>query len=126
MRYIRDQLNFHLFTLNLPLDTLIQTFIHFLKIASCLIKRRCLRNVDRAHFLSHRKVMQFPDNFTYIPIKTSLPYKIDDIDDQQDKYKDTAIGKKYSPDDKKIAAYNQNCANELFFFIIQRMFIFCF
>ena len=42
--------------------------------------------------------MQFPDNFTYIPIKTSLPYKIDDIDDQQDKYKDTAIGKKYSPD----------------------------
>ena len=70
--------------------------------------------------------MQFPDNFTYIPIKTSLPYKIDDIDDQQDKYKDTAIGKKYSPDDKKIAAYNQNCANELFFFTIQRMFIFCF
>ena len=35
--------------------------------------------------------MQFPDNFTYIPIKTSLPYKIDDIDDQQDKYKDMGI-----------------------------------
>ena len=47
--------------------------------------------------------MQFSDNCTYIPIKTSLLYKIDDIDDQQDKYKDMGITENNFADASRLA-----------------------